>query len=273
MGDRSRGRTGRREAHHARHLSELDPCACPRPVRLRISRKQARASGGDTNSSAVGLQQADLAMAEPPSARSAQAAVEGSSTIAAQLPALRTWRYFAEFSTEEHHWLIPDNVQEDGTKVAPRISPTNLGFLFNVRQVACDFGYLTVPEFAQLNLLTLATASQMQRYQGHFLNWYDTRSLAPLTPSIVSSVDNGNLVASLWTLQQGCLQLLDQPLLQKELAEGIIDHLYLLTTLGALSRRKFSRIERVAPGAGLAAVFIEFLPTQFSPTFVLESQT
>ena len=29
-----------------------------------------------------------------------------------RLAALRTWRYFAEFSTEEHHWLIPDNVQE-----------------------------------------------------------------------------------------------------------------------------------------------------------------
>jgi len=64
--------------------------------------------------------------------------------------ALRTWRYFDEFSTEEHHWLVPDNVQEENTKVAPRISPTNLGFLFNARQVACEFGYLTVPEFTQL---------------------------------------------------------------------------------------------------------------------------
>ena len=27
--------------------------------------------------------------------------------------ALRTWRYFAEFSTAEHNWLIPDNVQEE----------------------------------------------------------------------------------------------------------------------------------------------------------------
>ena len=27
--------------------------------------------------------------------------------------ALRTWRYFAEFSNEQHNWLIPDNVQEE----------------------------------------------------------------------------------------------------------------------------------------------------------------
>ena len=61
------------------------------------------------------------------------------------LAALHTWRYFAEFSTEEHHWLIPDNLQEEQDKIAPRISPTNLGLLLNARQVACDFGYLTVP--------------------------------------------------------------------------------------------------------------------------------
>ena len=30
--------------------------------------------------------------------------------------ALRTWRYFSEFSNEQHNWLIPDSVQED----APR---------------------------------------------------------------------------------------------------------------------------------------------------------
>ena len=157
--------------------------------------------------------------------------------------ALRTWRYFDEFSTEEHHWLVPDNVQEENTKVAPRISPTNLGFLLNARQVACEFGYLTVPEFAQLTLRTFATIAQMQRHRGHLLNWYDTRSLIPLAPAVVSSVDSGNLVASLWTLEQGAHDLLRRPLFPRELAEGLVDHLYVLTSLGALSRRKFSAME------------------------------
>src|SRR5207248_1343327 len=65
-------------------------------------------------------------------------------------PAIKTWRYLAEFSTEQHNWLIPDNVQEDPYRVAARVSPTNLGFLLNARQVACEFGYLTAPEFAEL---------------------------------------------------------------------------------------------------------------------------
>ena len=158
--------------------------------------------------------------------------------------ALRIWRYYAEFSTEEHHWLVPDNIQEEDGKVAPRISPTNLGFLLNARQVACEFGYLTVPEFAQQTLRTMATVSQLQRYRGHLLNWYDTQSLAALPPAIVSSVDNGNFVASLWTLQQGCQQLLEQPLLQPQLPEGLLDHLYLVASLGVLPRKRFSAIEK-----------------------------
>jgi cyclic beta-1,2-glucan synthetase len=158
--------------------------------------------------------------------------------------ALRTWRYFAEFSTEEHNWLIPDNVQEEPASIAPRFSPTNLGFLLNARQVACEFGYLTIPEFARQTLRTLATTSKLQRYRGHLLNWYDTRSLAPLEPELVSAVDSGNLVASLWTLQQGCLDLLDRPVLQTSASEGFLDHLRMLVDLGALSRKRFSAFQR-----------------------------
>ena len=91
--------------------------------------------------------------------------------------ALRTWRYFAEFSAEEHNWLVPDNVQEQPLKIAPRISPTNLAFLLNARQVACEMGYLTVPEFACQTRKTLETMARMETYRGHLLNWYDTRTL------------------------------------------------------------------------------------------------
>jgi cyclic beta-1,2-glucan synthetase len=158
--------------------------------------------------------------------------------------ALRTWRYFAEFSTEEHHWLIPDNVHEEETKVAARTSTTNIGLLLNARQVACEFGYLTVPEFTQYSLRTLATLFKLEKHRGHLLNWYNTRTLAPLNPAFVSSVDNGNLIASLWTLQRGCMDLLELPLLQPELPDGFLDCLYVLTNLRSLPRRKFSSVKR-----------------------------
>jgi cyclic beta-1,2-glucan synthetase len=73
--------------------------------------------------------------------------------------ALRIWRYFREFGGERHNYLIPDNVEEDGLFEAARVSPTNLGLLLNARQAACEFGFLTVPEFVVLTNCSLATLS------------------------------------------------------------------------------------------------------------------
>ncbi|HET7206505.1 MAG TPA: glucoamylase family protein [Terriglobales bacterium] len=159
--------------------------------------------------------------------------------------ALRTWRYFAEFSNEEHNWLVPDNVQEDPPAVAARISPTNLGLLLNARQVACQFGYVTVPEFTYLTLRTLDTISRLPRYRGHLYNWYDTKTLAPLPPLFVSSVDSGNLVASLWTLQAGCLERLHLPVVQDHLAEGLLDYFEALADMRAFQRKSLRALRRV----------------------------
>ncbi|MDQ2775221.1 MAG: glycosyl transferase, partial [Acidobacteriota bacterium] len=138
--------------------------------------------------------------------------------------ALRTWRYFAEFSTGNNHWLIPDNVQEEPYRVADRISPTNLGFLLNSRQAAVEFGYLTVSEFTEYTDRTLRTMASMPRFLGHFANWYDNISLKPLEPIFISSVDSGNLVASLWSLKQGCLELLREPVIRRNAWDGLLDH-------------------------------------------------
>ncbi|MBV9342468.1 MAG: glycosyl transferase, partial [Acidobacteria bacterium] len=158
--------------------------------------------------------------------------------------AIRSWRYFAEFSNEEHNWLIPDNLQEEPYSVAARASPTNIGFLLNARQVACAFGYLTVAEFSELTAKTLATLRRMKRHRGHIYNWYDTRTLRPLPPLFVSSVDSGNLLASLWTLAQGCEYLVNAPIVGAELAHGFLDHLRILTDFRAFPRRLFAKLEQ-----------------------------
>lgn len=163
---------------------------------------------------------------QPP--RHPQKKVSAEDKVFLRLAALRTWRYFAEFSTPAHHWLVPDCVQEEPARVAARVSPTNLGILLNARQIACEFGYLTVPEFVEQTRRTLETIAQLQQYRGHFFNWYDTRTLAPEPPCFISSVDSGNLAASLISLQAGCNALLEKPLLSTQLAEGYVDHLRLL---------------------------------------------
>ena len=48
-----------------------------------------------------------------------------------------------------------------------------------------------------------ATLDRLERHEGHLLNWYDTRTLAPLLPRYVSTVDSGNLAGVLVALAQG----------------------------------------------------------------------
>ncbi len=180
--------------------------------------------------------------------------------------ALLTWRYFHELSTAEHHWLIPDNIQEQPPAVAARVSPTNLGMLLNARQAACEFGYLTPSEFAKLTLFTFDTIAELQKFRGHLLNWYDTRTLEPLVPRFVSSVDSGNLLASLWTLQQGCLEKLRRPVLQPALAEGFLDHLGILADARLLRRKVVSKFENQHRTDKWLSSILELPEDMFSPS-------
>lgn len=157
--------------------------------------------------------------------------------------ALHIWRYFREFSTEEHNWLVPDNIQDIPIRVTATLSPTNVGLLLNSRQVAGELGYLTVPEMAELTRKTLDALSRLPKYRGHIMNWYDTRTMQAKPPLFISSVDSGNLVASLWTLEQGCFDRLRRPLLSRGLADGLLDHLRVLAELRALPKRELRKYE------------------------------
>ena len=157
--------------------------------------------------------------------------------------ALHIWRYFAEFSNEENNWLVPDNIEDKPRKVADSVSPTNVGLLLNARQVANELGYITVPELLELTQKSLSTIERLSKYRGHLMNWYETRTLKPKPPFFISSVDSGNLVASLWTLDQGCRDVLRRPLASRALAEGLLDHLGVLVKLRALPKRVLSRCE------------------------------
>ncbi len=143
--------------------------------------------------------------------------------------ARRTWRFFAEFVGPRNNWLPPDNFQEYPTAViASRTSPTNIGMSLLANLAAYDFGYISAGEFLRLTDNTLATMEKLERYRGHFYNWYDTLTLKPLRPQYVSSVDSGNLAGSLLTLQAGLLELKDQPVLSSNAFQGLQDTLLVL---------------------------------------------
>ena len=162
----------------------------------------------------------------PPREQRARLSREEDSFLRQQ--ALRIWRFYAEFGGEKHNYLIPDNVEEDGLVEAPRVSTTNIGMLLNARQAASEFGFLTAPEFAELTARTLASIGKLEKLKGHPYNWYDTESLKPLTPITISSVDNGNLAASLYTLRAGAEAMLKAPLLSQRLFDGLRMHWQLL---------------------------------------------
>ena len=143
--------------------------------------------------------------------------------------ARRTWRYFADFVGPDDNWLPPDNFQEYPEPViASRTSPTNIGMSLLADLSAYDFGYIAASELLQRCQNTLATMEKLERYRGHFYNWYDTRTLQPLHPQYVSSVDSGNLAGALLTLQAGLAELKDQPLLSVNAFQGLQDTLQVL---------------------------------------------
>jgi cyclic beta-1,2-glucan synthetase len=131
--------------------------------------------------------------------------------------ALRLWQYFAEFGGPHNMWLIPDNVEEQGLHQTRKLSPTNLGMLFNARQAAMHLGFITLPEFVEASAGTFTTYERLEKMHGHIFNWYDIETLRPIAPVVVSTVDSGNLAASLYALHGGALDLLKAPLLDTQL--------------------------------------------------------
>ncbi len=118
--------------------------------------------------------------------------------------ARKTWRYFDAFTGAGDNWLPPDNFQEDpGPRIAHRTSPTNIGLGALSVLAAHDLGYVAAANAADRLERTLDVLETLDRFHGHLLNWYDTRTLTPLLPRYVSTVDSGNLAASLLTIAAG----------------------------------------------------------------------
>lgn len=140
--------------------------------------------------------------------------------------ARQTWHFFERFVGPDDNWLPPDHYQEEplGT-VAHRTSPTNVGLYLTSCVTAYDLGYLGVVGLTARLGRTFETLGRLERVRGHFLNWYDTRTLRPLRPRYVSAVDSGNLLAALLTLRQALLELPGRRAWRRERWEGLLDGL------------------------------------------------
>ncbi|MBW6514480.1 MAG: cyclic beta 1-2 glucan synthetase [Candidatus Syntrophosphaera sp.] len=144
--------------------------------------------------------------------------------------ARKTWASFETFVGPGDNWLPPDNVQDNpAAAIAHRTSPTNMGLALLANLSAYDFGFISAGKLLDRTALALRTMEGLQRYRGHFYNWYDTQTLLPLEPLYISSVDSGNLTGNLIILRQGLLLLEDDRILGPRLYEGLRDTLEVLT--------------------------------------------
>ncbi|MHB8707072.1 MAG: GH36-type glycosyl hydrolase domain-containing protein [Coriobacteriia bacterium] len=156
--------------------------------------------------------------------------------------ARRTWRFFETFVTPEDHYLAPDNYQEDPVGVvAHRTSPTNIGLQLLSGLTAYDLGFVGLSGLVDRTSRTLSTMAGLERYRGHFYNWYDTQTLQPLRPSYVSTVDSGNLAGHLLVLRVGLIEAGERPIISPRALAGIAE------TVRLALEELLARREKVGP--------------------------
>ncbi|MGO5066566.1 cyclic beta 1-2 glucan synthetase [Clostridium sporogenes] len=142
--------------------------------------------------------------------------------------ARRTWAYFEDFVCEDTKWLAPDNYQEEPYKgIAYRTSPTNMGMGITSNIVAYDLGFIPLKNLINRLENIVSSMNKLDKYEGHFYNWYDIKSGKPLNPKYISSVDSGNLVGYLWLTEESLKDIINKPLLGEKNIDGLLSLLEL----------------------------------------------
>ncbi len=160
-----------------------------------------------------------------------------------RLTARRTWRFFETFVTASENMLPPDNFQDDPEPVvAHRTSPTNIGLYLLSVVAARDFGWAGTLQTVERLEATMDTLKRLERFKGHFFNWYATQDLRPLAPAYVSTVDSGNLAGHLLALANACEEWMGDSV-APDARLGVVDHL-------ALARQAADDLPAVANGRG-----------------------
>ncbi len=119
--------------------------------------------------------------------------------------ARQTWSFFDTFVTAEQNMLPPDNFQEiPHPVIANRTSPTNIGLYLLSIASAREFGWIGELDAVARLEGTFTSLDKLERFRGHFYNWYDTHDLRALDPKYISTVDSGNLAGHFLTLVGVC---------------------------------------------------------------------
>ena len=121
------------------------------------------------------------------------------------------WRFYDELASEQDNFLPPDNIQESPLHaVAHRTSPTNIGLMLLCTLAARDFGFIDTEHMCVRIEKALCSIEKLEKWNGNLLNWYDTKTLKPLSPRFVSTVDSGNFACCMSALSEGLKEYMSE---------------------------------------------------------------
>lgn len=134
--------------------------------------------------------------------------------------ARRTWAFFETHTSARG--LAPEAVfehPEPGRDA--RISPAGMGGQLLATLSARDFGFVPLGGLLERTEAALASMALLERWNGHFLAWYDGVHLKSAEPARVDTAASGNLVLALRTFAAGLDELPDRPVAGSAMLEGI----------------------------------------------------
>ena len=116
--------------------------------------------------------------------------------------AKRTFNYFYDNLNKNNNYLIPDNYQEDRKRLyVERTSSTNIGLSLMAVIAGYDLKFICLEEANNILNSIIETICKLKKWNGHLYNWYNIKTLQPLIPEYISTVDSGNFVGYLYVLK------------------------------------------------------------------------
>lgn len=135
--------------------------------------------------------------------------------------ARRSWAFFEQHGAGRHG-LAPEAVFEHAEyTVDERLSPAAMGLGLLATLGARDFGYLPLGGLLARAEAALRSMALLERWNGHFFEWYDGVTLAPLEPAHVDTAASGGLALALRTFAAGVDELPDRPIVDGAALDGI----------------------------------------------------
>ncbi|MDO4282815.1 MAG: glucoamylase family protein [Clostridia bacterium] len=117
--------------------------------------------------------------------------------------AKRTWTFFDTMMSPTNNYLPTDNFQENRRhKIANRTSSTNIGFGILAIIDAYDLGFINKADMIKRLENIYNTIEKLETWNGHLYNWYNIKTLEPLRPRFVSTVDSGNFISCLYVARE-----------------------------------------------------------------------